>query len=83
MFAFDYEDHMRRTYYKSDFLYIESVSVTKKGTRKNEIETRYSGYVGIMPWTSFPAKKEENFLWKLKNDGIIDHMTVAFYISND
>ena len=26
-------------------------------------------------------KKETNFLWKLKNDGIIDHMTVAYWIS--
>jgi hypothetical protein len=46
-------------------------------------ESLYSGFIGILPYTSNEARKEENFLYMLKKEGLIDHMTVAFYLVND
>jgi len=40
----------------------------------------YSGYIGLQPWTANPSRKEENFLWQLKNRGLITHMTFSFFV---
>lgn len=34
----------------------------------------YNGYLGLRPYTFFTNWKEENFMWKLKNDKIIDKL---------
>lgn len=46
-------------------------------------ETGYSGFIGIQPYTFDETRKEENFMWQLKNQGLIDHLTVAFYSVSD
>ena len=33
----------------------------------------YDGYIGILPYQAHPEKKEANFMWQLKNHGLIDH----------
>lgn len=47
------------------------------------MESTYSGFLGIQPYTVDETKKEANFLWNLQKQGYIDHMTVAFYVHND
>lgn len=39
--------------------------------------------MGIAPWTADPSRKEQNFLWQLKQAGMIDHMTVSFFVHLD
>jgi len=46
-------------------------------------ESDYSGYIGIAPWTANPDEKEKNFMWQLKQAGLIDHMTVSFFVHLD
>ena len=47
-----------------------------------QLEIGYTGILGIQPYTYDESRKEQNFLWQLKNRGLIDHMTVAFYVNN-
>ena len=42
----------------------------------------FSGYIGIAPWSSEDPNGQDNFLYQLKNQGLIDHMTVSFYVSD-
>lgn len=44
-------------------------------------ESRYSGYVGLQPYFADEPNKESNFLYQLKKQGLIDSMTVAFYVT--
>jgi len=44
-------------------------------------ESVYSGYLGLRPYFADVANKEANFLYQLKRDGIIDSMTVSFFVS--
>ena len=40
----------------------------------------YSGYMGIAPYTADPDNKERNFLWQLKNQNLIENLTIAFFV---
>ena len=49
---------------------------------KNKFRTVLSGFIGIEPYTALPIeKKEMNFMYMLKRNGYIDHLTVSFYIA--
>jgi hypothetical protein len=61
---------------------MEISGVVKDKSWKN-FDTDYSGYMGIAPWTADPDRKERNFLWQLKQAGMIDHMTVSFFVHLD
>ena len=61
-----------------NFLKIEKF---KGNTRK--FISSYSGFIGIAPWTQKPEDKENNFLYSLKKKGLIDNMTVSFFVEND
>ena len=36
--------------------------------------------MGIAPYTADPDNKERNFLWQLKDAGLIDHMVISFFV---
>jgi len=36
----------------------------------------YDGFIGIAPWQQYPEKKSANFMWQLKEAGLIDHQVV-------
>ena len=39
--------------------------------------------MGIAPWTADESRKEQNFLWQLKQAGMIDNMTMSFFVHLD
>mmetsp|Transcript_18776 Transcript_18776/g.28900 ORF Transcript_18776/g.28900 Transcript_18776/m.28900 type:complete len:125 (+) Transcript_18776:419-793(+) len=44
------------------------------------VRSVHDGYLGLAPWRR-DADKSTNFLYNLKQNGYIDHQTVAFYTS--
>jgi hypothetical protein len=44
-------------------------------------ETGYSGFIGFEPYTKDESRKQENFMWQLRDKGLIEHLTVAFYLT--
>ena len=68
----------RLTKFEGKFLSISDIQHTKH----TSFETGYSGFVGFQPYTFDEKRKEENFMWQLKNQGLIDHLTVSFFIVN-
>ena len=44
-----------------------------------EFAPGFSGYIGLQPWTANEEKKERNFVWQLKEKGLIDVMRVAVF----
>ena len=43
----------------------------------------HSGLIGLAPYSADLENMESNFLWQLKNQGVIDHMVTSFYIDDD
>lgn len=68
----------------SRYLDIKQTFIDITGVDKNNgfktFESDYSGYIGIAPWTANEKEKEYNFMWQLKQAGLIDHLTMSFYI---
>jgi len=58
--------------------FFEVATVEKEG--ELSFMNDYSGYMGIAPYLADPDNKERNFLWQLKNAGLIDHMVVSFFV---
>jgi hypothetical protein len=63
-----------------EFLEITGV---QKDAKHKPFDTDYSGYLGIAPWTADPDRKEQNFLWQLKDQKLINHMTMSFFVHLD
>ena len=59
------------------------LNIGKYSGSTRQFISSYSGFVGIAPWTQKPEDKENNFLYSLKQKGLIDHMTVSFFVEND
>ena len=38
------------------------------------------GFLGIQPYTANLQNKQRSFLWRLKEDGVIEHLVIAFYV---
>ena len=49
---------------------------------KESFDSNFSGFLGIAPWSSADPNGDENFLYQLKKQGMIDHQTVSFFISD-
>lgn len=58
-----------------------SINDVNIGSKNAYFETSYSGFIGYAPFKE--SSKEKNFMWQLKNKGLIDHMTVSFYMEDD
>lgn len=43
----------------------------------------YQGLVGLAPYAGDVQNMEKNFMWQLKDQGIIDHMVASFYVDGD
>lgn len=80
VFMMEYSKYDRETYYPAQFL--QALNYIRF-TKATSLITSFSGFIGLAPYTADETKKNENFLWNLKNSGYIDHMTVAFYVKND
>lgn len=63
--------------------YFLDISGVELGNVRNPFQTDFSGYLGIAPWTADPDNKERNFLWQLRNQGMVDHMTISFFVHLD
>lgn len=44
------------------------------------MQDKYDGFLGFQPYTADIERKEQNFMWQLKNSNKIDHLTASFYI---
>lgn len=44
------------------------------------IHEYWDGFIGIAPYTADLPNKKQNFLYQLKDQGILDHITVSFFI---
>jgi len=77
-FNFELKEHKRMTKYDGNFLSISDVQYSKYPS----FETGYSGFVGFEPYTKDESRKGENFMWQLQQKGLIEHLTVAFYLEN-
>ena len=75
-FYFDLGEFNRVTKFDSKFL---SITDLEKINRQF-LETDYSGFIGIQPYTKNILRKEENFMWQLQDQGVIDHLTISFYV---
>ena len=53
---------------------------TKTGTVYSPF---YNGYLGLLPYSFHDSFKEESFMYKLKKDGLISKMQVAFYVRHE
>jgi len=73
------KEFKRVTKYVNKFFSITNVQNSKYPS----FETGYSGFLGIQPFTKDDSRKEENFMWQLREMKLIDHLTVSFYIVND
>jgi len=40
---------------------------------------QYSGYLGLAPYSFQPSENGTNFLYQLKNSGLLTHNVVSFY----
>ena len=55
-----------------------------QGTKTGRVYSPfYNGYLGIRPYSFHVEWKEENFMYKLKMDGIIGRLMAAFYIRHE
>lgn len=41
--------------------------------------TKYSGYLGLAPFTNNPNFKTDNLMYQLKDNGFLTHNVVSFY----
>lgn len=43
--------------------------------------SKYDGFIGLAPWTNDDGliDKENSFLWQLKKNGVIDHLSFSVY----
>ena len=64
------------TKYDGSFLSIADV----QNQKYDAFETGYSGFIGFEPYTKDEAKRQENFMWQLQKKGLIDHLTVSFFL---
>jgi len=53
------------------------LAVNNEAPALNQI---WDGIVGIAPYSSKLEYKEQNFMYGLKNSGLIDHNVASFYI---
>jgi hypothetical protein len=57
-----------------------SVKVWPISKSSELLQSEYNGFIGIKPVFSLgEAEKNENLIYKAKQDGVIDHMVVSFY----
>lgn len=62
----------RTIQFSANFMQIDSVSPN--------INQFFDGFVGIAPYSADPTFKDKNFMYQLKQQQKIDHITAAFYI---
>ena len=70
-----YDEFKRETHIKTQMMYTDKATVP--------FNLKYSGYIGIMPLAANGDFPEKVYLKKLKMDGIIEHLIVAFYTRRD
>lgn len=86
-FIFPFSKFHRLTTYEGSFFNIGSFEradgkKNKAGEPITTFESAFTGHLGIKPYTANTAKKESNFMWRLKDAGLIEHMTVSFFVKN-
>lgn len=47
----------------------------------SQFTSEFDGYLGLGPYSENPAMKSYNFMWQLKNLGLIEHLVFSIYIS--
>ena len=80
----EYKDEHLLTYQKwgrmvtflNQFLAVDNVDMDVKFDD-------HQGSIGLAPYSADLDDIEANFLWQLKNQGIIDHMVASFYLDDD
>jgi len=43
------------------------------------LTSEFDGYLGLAPYSAKPDLSKHNFVWQLKDKGMIEHMVVAVY----
>ena len=79
-FSFGLDQFKRDVQVHQQFLEITGVNA-KSSVKK--LDTDFSGYLGIAPWTADPDRKEQNFMWQLRKQGLIEQMTMSFFVHLD
>lgn len=68
-----FEQHKRKLDFNLNFINVQSGSPA--------INTYWDGFIGIAPLRAAGAQNSnKNFLFQLKEQGKIDHMTISFYV---
>ena len=77
-FKMSLKDYTRDTTLKGfNFLKIDHYT----GNTRN-FYSKYSGFIGILPYMHKEDDKENNFLYTLEKKGMITHQTVSFYVND-
>ena len=60
----------------------EITGFTSSNPQMRSFYSDYSGYVGIAPWTADPDNKQSNFMWQLKDQGVITNQMISIYFQD-
>ena len=63
-----------------EFLAVSQIIDAVQGTDYDFYDIEAGGLLGLAPYYLYPLYKERNFLWNLKQLGVIDHMTFSIYL---
>ena len=66
----------------NEFMAVDDVTFADESI-KNVTFKDHQGYIGLAPYSADLDRIDSNFLWQMKDQGILDHMVTSFYFDGD